>query len=179
MLRLGQERDVGAFQHLPSQRIDGLALLVHHVVVFEQALADVEVVAFDLLLRVLDGAVDDGVLDGDVLFHPQAFHQAADALGPEDAHEIIFEREEEARAAWIALAAGAAAQLVVDAPGFVAFGAEYVKPARGQNLLPFAITLGLELGVGNVEFLLVHLGTRLARGLGVNLRARHELRVAA
>ena len=162
-----KQRHVRTFQHLPSQRIDGLALLVHDVVVFEQALADVEVVALDLLLRVLDGAVDDGVLDGDVLFHPQALHQAGDALGPEDAHEIVFEREEEARAARIALAAGAAAQLVVDAARFMAFGAQDVQPARGQNFLSFSIALGLVLGESDGE---LFSASDLGRQAGPRLR---------
>ena len=71
--RLGR---VAPLEDLAAQRIDRLALLVHHVVVLEQVLADVEVVALDLLLRVLDRAVDPGVLDRDVLFHPEALHEA-------------------------------------------------------------------------------------------------------
>ena len=55
LLFLGRLGRVAALQDLPAQRIDGLALLVHDVVVLEQVLADVEVVALDLLLRVLDG----------------------------------------------------------------------------------------------------------------------------
>jgi hypothetical protein len=41
-----------------------------------QVLADVEVVALDLLLRVLDGAVDQAVLDRHVLLHAEALHEA-------------------------------------------------------------------------------------------------------
>src|SRR6185437_5107296 len=47
----------------------------------------------------------------------------------EDAHQIVFEREVEARRAGIALAAGAAAQLVVDAARLVALGRDDVQPA--------------------------------------------------
>ena len=101
--------------------------------------------ALDLLLRVLDGAVDEAVLDGDVLLHPQALHEAGDALGAEDAHQIVFERQEEARAARVALAAGAAAQLVVDAARLVALGAEDVQAAGGEHLLLLGVALGLEL----------------------------------
>ena len=45
-----------AFENLAAQRVDTLALLVHHVVVFEQVLADGEVLRFHLFLRALDGA---------------------------------------------------------------------------------------------------------------------------
>src|SRR3546814_10996977 len=46
------------------------------------------------------------------------------ALGAEDAHEIVFQREEELGGARVALAAGAAATLVVDAPPLVALRAD-------------------------------------------------------
>src|SRR4029450_804363 len=42
-------------QRLATLRVDDLALLVHHVVVLEQVLADVEVVPLDLALLVGDG----------------------------------------------------------------------------------------------------------------------------
>ena len=45
-----------ALENLAAQRVDALTLLVHHVVVFEQVLADGEVLRLDLLLRALDGA---------------------------------------------------------------------------------------------------------------------------
>ena len=53
-----------------------------------------------------------------------------DPLGAEDAHQVVFEREVEARGAGIALAAGAAAELVVDAARLVALGAEDVQAAE-------------------------------------------------
>ena len=49
---------VAAFEERPAQRVDRLALLVHHVVVFEQVLAGFEVLRFDGLLRVLDALAD-------------------------------------------------------------------------------------------------------------------------
>ena len=47
----------------------------------------------------------------------------------------IFEREVELRGARVALAAGAAAELVVDTAGLVALGADDGKAARGAHLL--------------------------------------------
>ena len=66
--------------------------------------------------------------------------------------------EVEARAARVALAAGAAAQLVVDAARLVALGADDVQAAGGDHLV-------------------VHLLPRLAQGgdLAVLLRAQHRL----
>ena len=70
--------------------------LVHHVVVLEEVLADGEVLRLDLALRTLDGARDHLVLDGNALFHPQALHQAGDAIRPEDPHQVVLERQVEA-----------------------------------------------------------------------------------
>ena len=69
------------------------------------------------------------MLDRLALGHLQHHHDAVDALAGEDAQQRILERQVEARAARIALAAGAAAQLVVDAPRLVALGADDVQAA--------------------------------------------------
>ena len=64
-----------AFEQLSPQRVDALALLVHDVVVFEQVLADREVLGLDLLLRALDGPRHHAVFDGHALLHPEPLHQ--------------------------------------------------------------------------------------------------------
>ena len=81
------------------------------------------------------------VLDRHAFFHAEPLHQAGDAVRAEDAHQVVFEREVEARGPGIALAAGAAAQLVVDAPRLVALGAEDVQAADVHDL----VVLGLGL----------------------------------
>ena len=86
---------------------------------------------------------DHAALDGHAFFHAQPLQQRADPLAREDAHEVVFEREEEARRAGVALAAGAAAELVVDAAGLVAFGAEDVKAAGRDDLIVFGFGGGL------------------------------------
>ena len=95
----GQAQDVLAgvlaLQDHAAHVVDGRALLVHHVVVLEQVLADGEVLRLHLLLRALDRLGDHPVLDGDALLHAQLQHQAADAVGAEDAHEVVFQREVE------------------------------------------------------------------------------------
>ena len=53
----------------------------------------------------------------------------------EEAHEVVLGRQEEARLAGVALAAGAAAQLVVDAARLVALGAEDVQAAELDDAL--------------------------------------------
>ena len=50
--------------------------------------------------------------------------QARDPVGAEEPHQVVFQRQEEERLARVALAAGAAAQLAVDAARLVALGAD-------------------------------------------------------
>ncbi len=108
---------------------DHLALVVLDVVVFQQILADVEVAGLDLLLRLLQRLVDPGMDDGLAFLEAEPRQHAVEPVGPEDPHQIVFQRQEEFRAAGVALASGAAAQLVVDAPRFVALGSDDVEPA--------------------------------------------------
>jgi hypothetical protein len=122
-----------AAEHVAALVVDHLALRVHHVVVLEEMLADVEVVRLDLLLGIGDGARDQAMLDRLALFHPEAGHQALDALGAEDAQQVILERQVEPRRAGIALAAGATAQLVVDAPALVPLRAEDEETAASTT----------------------------------------------
>src|SRR6266851_1748610 len=136
---------VFAFERGPPDGVNRLALLVHHVVVFEQVLAGVEVLGFDGFLRVFDAAGDELGLDGHAFSHAQAVHEGLDALATEDAHEIVFEREKEARRAGITLAAGASTQLIVDAAGFVALGAENVQAAEGDDFIVLGFALIGEL----------------------------------
>src|SRR5262249_38050381 len=114
---------------------DYLALVVHYVVVLENVLADVEVARLDLLLRLLERLVDPGMNDGLVLLEPELLQHAVELAGAEDAHQVVFERQEELGAARIALTTGAAAKLVVDTAALVPLGAEHEQAAGGERLL--------------------------------------------
>jgi hypothetical protein len=188
-------------EQLTAQRVDVLALLVHHVVVLEQVLADAEVLRFHLLLGALDGARHHAVLDGDAFLHAEPLHETRDAIGPEDAHQVVFERQVEARRARVALAARAAAQLVVDTPRLVPLGADDVEAAHVDDLFVLRLALLAEeredavpvgardpieaVDVEEVdELLVVHEARLIARKLlgnllGQRLLAGHVLGVAA
>ena len=73
-------------------------------------------------------------LDGDVVLEAEALHQPGDPVAGEALHQVVLERQVEARRAGVALAAGAAAQLVVDAPRVVALGADDVQAAGLDDL---------------------------------------------
>ena len=146
-----------SFERGAANRIDRLALLVHHVVVFEQVFARLEVLRFDGLLRVFDAPRNQLGLDGHALGHAQAVHQRLDALAAEHAQQIVFERKEKARGARVALAAGASAKLVVDAPRFVALGAEDVQAAEGDHFIVLRVALLGELVVDRLPLIGGHL----------------------
>ena len=114
---------------LAAEAVDDLALLVHHVVVFQRALADGEILLFDAALGGFDRPVQPAVLEHLAFLDAQLLHDAGNAVGAEQAHQVVFQRDEEARHARIALARAAAAQLAVDAPRFVALAADDVEPA--------------------------------------------------
>ena len=110
-------------------------------------LARLEVLRFDSLLRGLDAAGDHAALDGDAFLHAEALEQGGDPLAGKDAHQVIFKREVEATGARIALPTGATAELVVDAAGFVALGAEDVQ-AAGRDDLVMLLLRGAGVGGG-------------------------------
>ncbi len=110
--------------------VNDLALLVHHVIVLEEMFADFEVVRFDAFLRGLDGFADERVLDGLVLLDAEPVHHAHDAVGAEEAHQVVLERDVEAGGAGVALTSRATSKLVVDSAALMAFGADYVEAAK-------------------------------------------------
>ena len=129
---------VAAVENPLAVAVDALPLLVHHLVVFEQVLADFEVAA----LRPSSGRLRCG---GETIrlsiaspsFMPSRVSSVLDPLAGEDPHQVVFERQVEAAAAGIALAAATAAKLHVDAAGFVPLGADDVQAAElGDFLRP-------------------------------------------
>ena len=157
-----------AVQHLPALFIDDLALGVHHIVVLEDVLAGLEVPGLHLALGIFNGVGEHLLFDGSVLVHAQLLHHAHHPLRAEQAHDVVLQGEIEAALARVALAA---AELVVDAAGLVALGAQDEQAAYLTDLVRLSadlvLVLGLRLGVllaGIQDLLVVCLG--VAGGLG-------------
>ena len=62
--------------------------------------------------------------------HADPAHHHFHALAAEQSHEIVVHRNKEFTASGVSLTSGTAAQLIVDAPAFVTFGADDVQSAR-------------------------------------------------
>ena len=80
------------------------------------------------------------------ILQAEALQHAAHAVAAENAHQIVFEREEETAGTGIALATGAATQLVVDAAAFMALRADHEKPTGGLHLFMILGNLGTDVG---------------------------------
>ena len=128
-------RDVFGFQQFIALLVDHLALVVGHIIIFQQLLADIEVARFNFTLRRLQRTRDERMLDRLAFRHLQLVHDGAQALTGKDAQQLVVKREVEARGTGIALTPGTTAQLVVDAARLMALGADDVQPPRSQHLL--------------------------------------------
>src|SRR5918999_1644675 len=177
-------RDVLPLQDAVAVLVDDLALLVHHVVVLEDALALQEVLVLDLLLGPLDLLGEHLVLDRQLvaflvlLGEELVVEDAVDPVAREQPHQVVLGREVEAGLARVALAAGAAAQLVVDPARLVALGAEDEEAAGLHDLLAVLDDAGLHLREELVPGLVPFLGARLQAALG-ELELREVLLVPA
>ncbi len=172
--------DVVAFEQFIALLVDDAALVVGHVVVLQQLLADVEVARLHAILRLGDRPVDDRMLDGLAIGHLELLHDRAQALAAEDAQQRILERQEEARASRVALPPRAAAQLVVDAARLVAFGADDVQPARLDHVVVADLPVGAHFRDLAVLFRLRHrLVVAKLEDQRLQRSAQHDIRAAA
>ena len=113
-------------------RLDGVVVFVPQAVrgetcllyTSQHGLAGLEVPGLHGGLGVLDGLGQHLVLDGGVLVQVELLHHVLDPLAAEEAHQVVLQGDIEPGLAGVALAAGAAAELVVDPAGFVALCAD-------------------------------------------------------
>jgi hypothetical protein len=100
----------------------------------------------------------------------------------EDPHEVVVEAQVELRMTRVALTAGAATQLVVDAAAFMAFGPEHVEAARREHLLTVFCDFGanaigdrffFSAGSARCQFVRQRRACRRCRPADVGTAARH------
>ena len=91
--------------------------------------------ALDALLRLLNGTVEQPMLEFLAFLEAHALHQLHDTIAAEQAHQIILKRNKKVRRTRIALARAATAQLAVNAARFVTLGAEHVQTTNSRHAL--------------------------------------------
>ena len=104
--------------------VDEVTLLVHHIVVFNQALADAEVVLLHFLLRTFDGTGNHRVLDHLALLESHTVHDGGDTLGAEHTHQVILQADIEDGATGVSLTTGTSAQLPVHTAALMPLGTD-------------------------------------------------------
>ena len=82
-----------------------LTLIVRYVIVFQQIFADIKVVAFNLALGVLYGAINQLVLYGFPRLATQLLHHAAHIVVDKNAHQVVVYRQVKPARTWVPLAA--------------------------------------------------------------------------
>ena len=76
-------RDIDAVEHASAVAVDGVALAVHDVVVLQDVLSHLEVMALDLLLGALNLLGDHLGVDRHVVGHVEHRHRPLEQLGAE------------------------------------------------------------------------------------------------
>ena len=71
--------------------VDDGSLFVHHVVIFEEAFSDAEVVFFYFLLCPFDALVNHGCFDSFPFLESESVHDGSDSFGCEESHEFVFQ----------------------------------------------------------------------------------------
>ena len=101
--------DTLTHQGVAALGVDHVSLLVHHVIVLDQALTDTEVVLLNFLLRVLDRLADHRVLNHFALLHTQSVHHSGYTLRAEHTHQVVLQTDKEYRATRVSLTSGTTA----------------------------------------------------------------------
>ena len=108
---------------------------------------DLEVLAFDDALRAGDLAAQHGMVERLVASagHDAAGDQRLDAVAHQ---QVVFEADEEARLARIALPSGTAAELKIHAAALVTVRADHVEAAERRDPVVFRLVLAAQTDVG-------------------------------
>ena len=83
------------FHQFNALFVDDLALVVHHIVIFEQVFTDFIVTLLYFLLCPFDGARHPRMENGLIFLHAEFLQQPVNAFGTENTHEVVFKRQEE------------------------------------------------------------------------------------
>ena len=122
--------DAFAHQCVVALGVDEVTLLVHHVVVFNQAFADTEVVLLHFLLCAFDGVGNHRVLNHLAFLESHPVHDGGYTFGAEHTHQVVLQADIEDGATGVTLTSGTSAQLSVHTAALVAFRTDDSQTAR-------------------------------------------------
>ena len=93
--------------------VDDITLLVHHVIVLDEAFTNTKVILLYFLLCTLDRRRDHIVLDHLAFLEAHLVHQASQAVRAEHTHEVVLHTHIEDRTTWITLTTGTTTELTI------------------------------------------------------------------
>ena len=99
--------------------VNNLALVVRHVIEFQQLLADIKVTALHLALGLFYGIGHHTVFNSLAFVHAQCLHETFNPLRRKYPHQIIFHGQVKPGHTRVALSTRATAQLIIDATGLM------------------------------------------------------------
>ncbi len=121
---------VGLGENAVALGVDALTLFIEHIVILQQVLAHIKVCPFHPCLRGFDHLAHQPAFNGQGFVKFQAAHDHFHLRTAKQAHQVVLKRQVEAGRAGVTLAGGTAAQLVVDAPCFMALGTDNVQSTQ-------------------------------------------------
>ena len=87
--------DALTHEGMATTLVDDFALRVHHIVILEETLTDTEVIFLYLLLCTFNGLVQHAVLKYFSFLKAHLVHHSREAIGGEEAHEVVLKRNKE------------------------------------------------------------------------------------
>src|SRR3989344_9168867 len=112
--------DIFSPQHLTAHGVNSLAVPVHNIVILNDVFTHIEVKALNLLVGAFQALADHTAFNRRVIINPQTVHDRGYSVAAINAHQVVLAGNIKLGDTRIALAAGTAAQLVVDTARFVA-----------------------------------------------------------
>ncbi len=135
--------------NLAAEAINNLPLLVHHVVIFQRALANRKILLLHSALRRFNRTIQPPMLQHLPLLQPQLLHNPRNAVRAKQPHQIIFQRNKEPRHPRVPLPRATSAQLTVNPARLMPLAPNHIQTRRPLlNQLPerlFAIHLVRQL----------------------------------
>jgi len=108
---------------------------VNNVIILNNVFAAIKVETFNTFLGRFESLADHAVADWHIVIDAKALHDHRDAIALEDAHEVIFTRDEELSGTRIALTATTTAELIIDTTRIVTSSADHNETAELSNTL--------------------------------------------
>ena len=104
--------------------VDHITLLVHHVIILDEALTNTEVVLLHFLLCTLDRRRYHVMFNHLALLEAHLIHQACQAIRTEHTHQVILHTHIEYTATWVTLTTCTTTQLTVHTATLVTLGTD-------------------------------------------------------